>query len=174
MHRQGLRRVFCVLRHGVGRRCPRALTNPLIRVSLPNWCFVKITPHRLCMRLRIGALPALGAGSKKILATNTFAALVARNSKMLFAAELKTQSLERAFATALGLEFRPSADNLNADVEAFSAALTDDETALNAWLISTSGQRARRFLEHLSLLKTSLAEKTSADNAHDSQSGAVQ
>ena len=31
-------------------------------------------PHRLCMRLRIGALPALGAASKKILATNTFAA----------------------------------------------------------------------------------------------------
>jgi elongation factor P hydroxylase len=91
-----------------------------------------------------------------------------------FAAELKTQSLERAFATALGLEFRPSADNLNADVEAFSAALTDDETALNAWLISTSGQRARHFLQHLSLLKTSLAEETSADNSHDSQSGAVQ
>ena len=51
----------------------------------------------------------------------------AEEQDAFFAAELKTQSLERAFAAALGLEFRPSADNLNADVDAFSATLEDYE-----------------------------------------------
>ena len=140
MHRQGLRRVFCVLRHGVGRRCPRALYQPSHQGKPAKLVFREDYPASALHEIAHSALPALGAGSKKILATNTFAALVARNSKMLFCSRAENpKPRARAFATALGLEFRPSADNLNADVEAFSAALTDDETALNAWLISTSG-----------------------------------
>ena len=92
-----------------------------------------------------------------------------------FSAELKTQSLERAFAAALGLAFRPSADNLQADVEAFSAALDAHERSLQDWLTRPSGERARRFLRRLSLLKRSLSEGSANDcNAANGQAGAVQ
>ena len=92
-----------------------------------------------------------------------------------FSAELKTQCLERAFAAALGLEFRPSADNLQADVDAFSAALDAHEVSLQAWLTSVPGQRAQRFLQRLSLLKMSLLQGAVKDsNAPNDQTGAVQ
>ncbi len=99
----------------------------------------------------------------------------AEEQDAFFAAELKTQSLERAFAAALGLEFRPSADNLNADVDAFSATLEDYENSLNAWLTTTAGQRARRFLQRLSILKTALSEgSVTACSDSSDQAGVVQ
>ena len=98
----------------------------------------------------------------------------AEQQDAFFSAELKTQSLERAFAAAVGLEFRPSADNLEADVEAFSAALDAYDVSLQAWLTSASGERAQRFLQRLGLLKMSLAEGSAkASNAPDDQIGAV-
>lgn len=63
-----------------------------------------------------------------------------------FRLELHTQSLERRFAQASGLGFRPSADNLEADLTGFSQAIDAFETQLVGWLDAASGARARRLL----------------------------
>ena len=73
----------------------------------------------------------------------------ARQQAAFFELELHTQSLERAFARALGLEFQPSADNLRADIDGFAAAIEAHTCALEAWLASPAGTRARRFIQAL-------------------------
>ncbi len=66
-----------------------------------------------------------------------------------FAFELKTQTLEAIFADAAGLEFQPSADNLDADVHAFARAIVATRSTVVNWLIETSDARARRFAHAL-------------------------
>ena len=66
-----------------------------------------------------------------------------------FALELRSQSLERAFAHALGLEFQPSADNLQAEIDGFAAAIEAHTPALEAWLAGSAGARARLFIQAL-------------------------
>ncbi len=66
-----------------------------------------------------------------------------------FSAELKTQTLESIFAGCAGIEFRPSADNLEATVDDFSAAVTDATPAMMVWLQGSSGERAHRFCRAL-------------------------
>ena len=73
----------------------------------------------------------------------------ARQQAAFFELELHTQSLESAFARALGLEFQPSADNLQADIDGFAAAIEAHTRALEAWLVSPAGTRARRFIQAL-------------------------
>ena len=73
----------------------------------------------------------------------------ARQQAAFFELELHTQSLESAFARALGLEFQPSADNLQADIDGFAAAIEAHTRALEAWLASPAGTRARRFIQAL-------------------------
>jgi elongation factor P hydroxylase len=73
----------------------------------------------------------------------------ARQQAAFFELELHTQSLESAFARALGLEFQPSADNLQADIDGFAAAIEAYTRALEAWLASPAGTRARRFIQAL-------------------------
>jgi elongation factor P hydroxylase len=63
-----------------------------------------------------------------------------------FRLELHAQSLERRFAQASGLGFRPSADNLDADLSGFSQAIDAFEPRLVRWLDAASGVRARRLL----------------------------
>ena len=66
-----------------------------------------------------------------------------------FAAELKTQTLESIFAGCASLEFRPSADNLEATVETFGRAVTNATPAMMSWLQGPSGARAHRFCRAL-------------------------
>ena len=73
----------------------------------------------------------------------------AKQQATFFELELRTQSLERAFACALGLEFQPSADNLQADIDGFAAAIEAYTRTLEAWLASPAGARARRFIQAL-------------------------
>ena len=73
----------------------------------------------------------------------------AKQQAKFFELELHTQSLERAFARALGLEFQPSADNLQADIDGFAAAIEVYAVALDTWLGSPAGIRARHFIRAL-------------------------
>ena len=66
-----------------------------------------------------------------------------------FAAELTTQALERYFAAAAGIDFYPSADNLEADIGEFSRALVAHTPRLKAWLSSPAASRARAFHQRL-------------------------
>lgn len=84
---------------------------------------------------------------------------------LFFKAEQRTQCLERAFARALGVPFQPSADNLNADLDAFSRSLDAYEPQLQCWLESSSGARAKRFIQQLTGLGIALqAHRGSAAN----------
>lgn len=84
----------------------------------------------------------------------------ARQQAAFFELELHTQSLERAFARALGLEFQPSADNLQADIDGFAAAIEAHTRALEAWLASPAGTRARRFIQALEQASGCLTQQT--------------
>jgi elongation factor P hydroxylase len=66
-----------------------------------------------------------------------------------FALELRTQSLEKQFAHAAGLDFLPSADNLQADLDDFSREIAAYEPKLLDWLASSAGARAQRFIQRL-------------------------
>jgi len=72
-----------------------------------------------------------------------------RAQSWFYRMELKAQSLERVFAQAAGVEFHPSADNLHARTEAFSARVERAQPATTSWLASPAGARARTFLEAL-------------------------
>ena len=66
-----------------------------------------------------------------------------------FALELRTQSLEKQFAQAAGLDFLPSADNLQADLNGFGGDIVAYEPQLLDWLARPAGARARRFIQGL-------------------------
>ena len=66
--------------------------------------------------------------------------------KAFYALELKTQTLESLFADAAGLSFRPSADNLEADIESFMDAIDAARSSVAEWVARRSDDRARRFL----------------------------
>ena len=66
-----------------------------------------------------------------------------------FALELRTQSLEKQFAHAAGLDFLPSADNLQADLNGFGGDIVAYEPQLLDWLARPAGARARRFIQGL-------------------------
>lgn len=66
-----------------------------------------------------------------------------------FAAEVKTQALERLFAQAANVEFRASADNLQANVAGFEAQLDGSMGRVESWLLHTTDTRAHRFLQAL-------------------------
>ena len=66
-----------------------------------------------------------------------------------FAFELKTQALESIFADAAGVEFRPSADNLDADLEDFAQAIERIRADVERWCETTPDGRARRFVDAL-------------------------
>lgn len=62
-----------------------------------------------------------------------------------FSAELKTQSLESLFAAAAGLAFKPSADNLQADLQDFANRVAAHQPLVKQWLESSSDRRAAIF-----------------------------
>ncbi len=66
-----------------------------------------------------------------------------------FAFELKTQTLEALFADAAGLDFRASADNLDADVQSFARAIVEARPTVARWLVASRDDRARRFTRAL-------------------------
>lgn len=66
-----------------------------------------------------------------------------------FALELRTQSLEKQFAHAAGLDFSPSADNLQADLDGFGRDIDAYEPQLLDWLASPAGARAQLFINGL-------------------------
>ena len=69
----------------------------------------------------------------------------AQQQQAFFAAELRTQTLESIFASAAGLEFRPSADNLEAALEAFSARVVAQRPSMQRWMQASVDTRATRF-----------------------------
>lgn len=73
----------------------------------------------------------------------------AQQQAAFFLAELKAQSLESIFADAAGVAFWPSADNLDACTERFSARIRASRPALETWLRTSSDARARTFLASL-------------------------
>ena len=66
-----------------------------------------------------------------------------------YAAEVRTQALESLFAQAAGVDFQPSADNLQADLADFSRQLAAAVPHMQQWLESHAGARARQFLAAL-------------------------
>lgn len=85
-----------------------------------------------------------------------------------FSAELRTQSLERFFADVLGLTFKPSADNFEADVDAFAKAIDAYSPQLDTWLCSAGGVRARVFAQALAALRSALSASAPHDGAYES------
>lgn len=86
----------------------------------------------------------------RILVTPTFQSRARQISKRLFfALELRTQSLEKQFAHAAGLDFSPSADNLQADLDGFGRDIDAYEPQLLDWLASPAGARAQLFINGL-------------------------
>jgi elongation factor P hydroxylase len=85
-----------------------------------------------------------------------------------FSAELRTQSLERFFADVLGLTFKPSADNFEADVDAFAKAIDAYSPQLDTWLCSAGGARARVFAQALAALRSALSASAPHDGAYES------
>ena len=82
----------------------------------------------------------------------------AEDQVAFFELELHTQSLERAFALALGLEFQPSADNLEADINSFAQAIEAQTPTLQDWLASSAGARARIFIRALECARGCIAQ----------------
>ena len=82
----------------------------------------------------------------------------AENQDAFFESELHTQSLERVFAQALGLEFQPSADNLEADINTFAQAIEAHTPTLHDWLASSAGARARIFILALERVRERMAQ----------------
>ncbi|NCF44350.1 MAG: hypothetical protein GWP70_05950 [Proteobacteria bacterium] len=91
-----------------------------------------------------------------------------QRQREFFSAELRTQSLERFFADALGLTFKPSADNFEADVDAFAKAIDAYSPQRDAWLCSVAGTRARVFAQALAALRSALSASASLDEAYKS------
>jgi elongation factor P hydroxylase len=63
--------------------------------------------------------------------------------------ELKVQTLECFFAQAAGVVFRPSADNLSADVRHFAEAIERARGDVYKWMQHTRDSRAARFYDAL-------------------------
>ena len=82
----------------------------------------------------------------------------AEDQVAFFESELRTQSLERAFASALGLQFQPSADNVEADIDAFAHAIEAYSQTLQNWLASSAGARARIFILALERVRERIAQ----------------
>ena len=82
----------------------------------------------------------------------------AEDQVAFFESELRTQSLERAFASALGLEFQPSADNVEADIDAFAHAIEAYSKTLQNWLASSAGSRAQTFIRALERARECIAQ----------------
>jgi elongation factor P hydroxylase len=57
--------------------------------------------------------------------------------------------LEYLFAQAANVEFRASADNLNADITGFEVRLNRSKGSVKDWLLHTQDNRARCFLDAL-------------------------
>jgi elongation factor P hydroxylase len=70
-----------------------------------------------------------------------------------YASEVRAQALESLFAAAAGVDFQPSADDLQADLANFSEQLAAAVPQLRQWLQSAAGARARQFLAALEVLR---------------------
>lgn len=83
----------------------------------------------------------------------------AAQQQNFYAAELRAQSLEQCLAEAAGVQFSISTDNLAVDgvVDAearlqareFAAQLQQQRAKTMAWLASSAGARARKFIDEL-------------------------
>ena len=82
----------------------------------------------------------------------------AEDQVAFFESELRTQSLERAFTLTLGLEFQPSADNVEADIDGFAQAIQAHTPTLHDWLASSAGARARIFIRALERTRERIAK----------------
>ena len=92
----------------------------------------------------------------------------AKQQREFFISELRTQSLERFFADALGLTFKPSADNFEVDVDAFAKAIDAYSPQLDTWLCSAGGARARVFAQALTALRLALSASPPDYGTHES------
>ena len=98
-----------------------------------HWC---IAGHRRRLQMDFGyhyeAPPRSKAGQQRF-----------------FSLEIRAQALESIFTRAAGLEFRPSADNLEADLTVFSAALENARHDMKHWLHNSKDTRALQFCDAL-------------------------
>ena len=69
--------------------------------------------------------------------------------QQFFALELRAQALEALFAKAAGVEFRPSADNLQADLSTFVERLRVALPDVSHWVRESADTRARQFIDAL-------------------------
>ena len=68
-----------------------------------------------------------------------------------FQLELKVQTLESLFAQAAGIDFQPSADNLDASISEFAAQICRAREATLRWMSESPDGRAHEF--YLALLR---------------------
>lgn len=73
----------------------------------------------------------------------------AQQQDKFFALECRTQALESIFAEAAGLQFRVSADNLNADVAEFAQVVRQMVPRVRHWMLESADSRARTFAQAL-------------------------
>ncbi len=76
---------------------------------------------------------------------------------LFFNLELRTQTLERVFAQAAGVEFQPSADNLACNTGEFAQQIEATLPQVGAWLTTPAGKRAQRF--HAALITAATAQE---------------
>ena len=69
--------------------------------------------------------------------------------QQFFALELRTQALESLFAGAAGVAFRPSADNLQAELSSFIDQLRAALPGMSRWVCESEDPRARQFISAL-------------------------
>jgi len=73
-----------------------------------------------------------------------------------FDLEVRAQSLEYLFAQAAAVDFYPSADNLEADLQPFETQLESVIPIMRAWVDSSPDPRARQLIEALRLTRECL------------------
>ena len=73
----------------------------------------------------------------------------AQQQQRFFALEVRTQALESLFASAAGVRFQPSADNLGSDIAPFAAQVEAALPQVRSWLQSSKDARAGQFLAAL-------------------------
>ena len=76
-----------------------------------------------------------------------------RAQAQFFTSEVRAQALECRFAQAAGADFKPSADNLAADVDEFTDLLETAREDMEHWLNTAPGRRARLFIQALLRLR---------------------
>ncbi len=72
-----------------------------------------------------------------------------QQQSLFFALELKTQTVEYIFSDCAGVDFQPSADNLDVSVQCFMTQIELNVSRVQDWMATTPDRRAMIFCEAL-------------------------